>query len=331
MIDLSNKSIGWVPEGPIEWAACRMRVFEIADALTKHYGIKNYIGNMPSSVNAFVAQKICSPKVLDVANALKANGARTVFDLCDPHWLIKDDVLARRGWDVVRAINECDHIIAPSDEMKRLLHRDFTGKLDISVIPEGFDFDIGRYKARSHYGNSEYLKVGWIGIGSAIGDICSIMPQLAEFHKMQKIILRLITVFHPNAPQINYPGLPIEYVPWTLDGYHRALAECDIAVIPIVLGPYKVGKSVNRLALCMAMGVPAVVSPLASYVDYLTKPDCAFSYIADEHQWADKLKLLLDPGIRQTIAVRGHDYVRATLDLKLLLPKWIDSVLGIKI
>ena len=332
MTDLSDKSIGWVPEGPIEWAACRMRVFEIADALTKHYGIKNYLGHIPSGVNAFVAQKVCSKRVLDVANALKANGARTVFDLCDPHWLIKDDILAARGWDVIRAINEFDHIIAPSNEMGRLLHRDFTGKLSISVIPEGFDFDTGSYKPRVHSENGEYLTVGWIGIGTALGDIMGIMPQLAKFHATKhKIILRLITGLSKNSPHISYPGLPIEYVPWTMAGFHAALSGCDLVVIPIVLRPYKVGKSVNRLALCMAMGVPAVVSPLDSYTEYLADRPGLSYVVNDEGGWIGQLERLLDPVARQKVAEDGHEYVRSTLDLKLLLPKWIESVLGIKV
>lgn len=330
MADLSDKSIGWVPEGPIEWAACRMRVFEIADALTAHYGIKNHIGNMPSTVNAFVAQKICSKKVLDVANALKANGARTVFDLCDPHWLMKDDVLTARGWDVVRAINEFDHIIAPSNEMKRMLHRDFTGKLSVSVIPEGFDFERKDMAPKGRHIRDTHLRVGWIGISQAMADLPMIFDVMRQMHARCGAILRLITYGKDELPFKIPRGIPIEYVPWQLNTCNDAIRECDVMVIPSRMTPYQMGKSVNRLALCWGLGVPVVASPLPSYVEYMAGFKPGYELI-DKLDWYLKLAGLIDPERRNELGLQGREYVRSTLDLKLLLPKWIESILGVTV
>lgn len=328
MTDLSDKSIGWVPEGPIEWAACRMRVFEVAEALTAHYGIKNHIGNMPSSVNAFVAQKICSKKVLDVANALKANGARTVFDLCDPHWLMKNDVLASRGWDVVRAINEFDHIIAPSNEMKRMLHRDFTGRLSVSVIPEGFDFDRPEMAARTRHTRDSHLYVGWVGISHAMADLPLVFDALRELNDKHGAILRLITYGKEDMPFKLPRGVPIEYVPWELSTCNDRIRECDVMIIPSRMTDYQMGKSVNRLALCWGLGVPVVASPLPSYDEYMAGFGAGASLITKQ-DWYAKLSVLVDPDWRNELGLHGRQYVKSTLDIKLLLPKWIESILGV--
>jgi len=98
-----------------------------------------------------------------------------------------------------------------------------------------------------------------------------------------------------------------EFVPWTLEGEQRAMAECHMGIMPLPATPYTRGKCGYKLLQYYAAGLPAITSPVG--VNRVLAEGGAL--LARDHpEWVRALRRLAgDAELRARLAQRGRSFV----------------------
>ena len=315
------KTVAWIPLGHLTTASSRLRVYQVADLLHRHYGVVSLFPGAPMSrpPDVLVAQ-IYSPEVVTLAAQLKRVGCHTLLDVCDNVW----DTCSpnfRQQWNIEQALRIFDGVLATTPTLAERLRARFPW-VRCHVVPDSIDMREIVLPPKRHSPLDGTLRIVWFGTEINLIHVRAILPALQRLHREQPLRLHVIS----KAQLYELPGIPVEFVKWGLDTFHRDLQVCDVVILPMPLNESTDVKSPNRLQLCMALGLPAVVSPLPSYVELLGRhPEVAF--IADGvEEWYRQLHRLLDPGLRNTVAVRAREIIEAEYTLEQHAEQWRDAL-----
>ena len=190
------------------------------------------------------------------------------------------------------------------------------------LMPDSIDLREIGVGAKRHESIAGVLRIAWFSTEINMKHMLMILPALRRLHGELPLQVRIVS----KAMLYELPGLSVEFVKWGLDTYQQDLQACDAAVLPMAIDESTEVKSPNRLQLCMALGLPAVVSPLPSYLDQLGRhPEIAL--VADsEEEWYSHLKALLDPARRNEIAQRGREIIEAEYTLEHYGERWYQTL-----
>ncbi|MBI3986128.1 MAG: hypothetical protein HY343_04375 [Lentisphaerae bacterium] len=322
-----NATLVWVTNGDRTNPAARLRGFEVADALKRTHGVDSLFAPfvLKAPPAALVFQKVCDERAVLLARQMKATPCRVLYDLCDPIWMQVDEN-RQRGWRVDEMIAAVHHVIVPTSGMADAVRRRYP-TVSVVRIPDALDLRQPELRPRSVHANAGVLRVGWIGTALNMEHLSMAAPALQALHQEQPLVLRLITAPHQGMiPAL--PGFPVEFIPWEPGAWAERLRECDIAAIPMPVTEWTRTKSPNRLQLCLALGVPAVVSPLPAYLELLSGHDAVAFVAATPDEWPVQLRRLLDPGVRNAVALEGRRVIQAHYSLEQTLGLWFKALVG---
>ncbi|MBL8859305.1 MAG: hypothetical protein JNL28_12415 [Planctomycetes bacterium] len=271
--------------------------------------------SQPGRYSVLVAEKAYSEADLDLATRARASGAAVVFDLCDNHFLPRDEDRkdpARRE-RLARMLSLADVVTTCSDELARRIDHPRVLVVDdtledwSAVKPPGPITHFRNFRARMQRG----ARLVWFGAGGRIDppfglvDLERIRPELDTLHKRLPIVLDVITDSRDRAQEtLRGAQFPWRFVRWRLDTFPHMLARAEIALLPVKIHEFTVGKSANRVLTALALGVPVVADPLASYrpLERFVRFGCTADTI--EAYWRDE-------------AARERDVEAARAHLKL--------------
>ena len=83
---------------------------------------------------------------------------------------------------------------------------------------------------------------------------------------------RVICDVAPAAPE----GLPMEFVPWSVEGEAAALLRGDIGIAPTPENPWTAGKCGFKIVQYMAAGLPVVASPVGANAELVRAGESGF-------------------------------------------------------
>lgn len=166
-----------------------------------------------------------------VAERLKKDGRKVIFDICDDHF--KSEY---RDY-YMRICAVADAIVVPTDMMRKRVAEE-TGKI-AKVIPDPYEFP----QAKVNFPN-EGKNVLWFGHDSNLKALTSLPP-----------IDNILIVTTP----------PFGHVPWSKANMLNAFAWADVVVLPVGEGETKLVKSANRMVEAIRQGKFVVANPLPSY------------------------------------------------------------------
>lgn len=317
------KRILWCPNTDRQSAGSRLRVFEVADALKRHgYCNSTFIGDSASTLpDILYVQKNCDHRIVSLTRLLRNHGVKTIFDVCDPVWL-----QPKRVTEFESALPGYDRVTVPTISLCQSFLSRYPG-MDCRVTPDSLDFETNHFPERPLHERQDDLRIGWFGDSSNLPHLLPLVPVFQRLRKAFRFTLRIITASTPSGIPC-MPHIPLEFVPWQLHTYLQHLATCDMIVIPVALNAWTRGKSANRLQLCMALGVPAVVSPLQSYLEMLNPSNAAAIVAQTENDWHDALMRLRDPALRNGMARKGFEIAHESHALTKHLPTWADALLN---
>ena len=322
----SGKTIVWIPCGGRGEPSSRLRVYEVADALERRYAVKNVFPpfQISSYPHAVVAQKICDRRLFPTLKQMKQNHCRCLYDICDPIWM-QEEVNKQRNWDVNEMVALADEIIAPTTSMEKALKARYPS-CRCRVIADSINTAAMEFQAPKKHVKKETLVVGWIGTALNMEHLSMVAEPLKQLNKLHPLKFRLITASH-NGMIRALPEVPVEFIPWTIENHLQHLAECDIMVIPMPITDWTVTKSPNRLQLCWALGIPAVFSPIPSYIELAAGHERLARIARNHEEWVNHLTTLLQPEERNSIGAEAHSLIIKEHSLKARLPLWSDAIL----
>lgn len=152
---------------------------------------------------------------------------------------------------------------------------------------------------------SEKVTVGWIGSFSTtpyIEEMFSCLTRLVAIYP--GITIKLI-----GATRFDTGGLPVIFTDWSLPTEVMELGDFDIGIMPMPDNKWTRGKGGYKLLQYMAMGIPAVASPVGINCNLIE--DGANGFLASsEDEWVDKLaQLIADKDLRERMGRKGRGTV----------------------
>jgi glycosyltransferase involved in cell wall biosynthesis len=162
--------------------------------------------------------------------------------------------------------------------------------------------------------------IGWIGTHSSLQYLRGVAPALRELARRRNFVLRVV------GAQLDEPGIPVENVPWTLEGEVAEFQKLDIGIYPLVEDTWSVGKSGFKAVQYMACGVPMVASPVGVTTEMIRHGENGF-LAADNQSWVSHMEALLDDAaLRRRVAEAGRQDAMERWSLAVHAPRMVEII-----
>ena len=184
----------------------------------------------------------------------------------------------------------------------------------ITIIPTCIDMDIHTEKERTDTPGPVVL--GWTGLKDNLGYleiIEDLLQDLAAKHDI-KLLVSTGRAYHLD-------GVKVENHYWTAAHEIDYLRAADIGLMPLKDTPRARGKCAFKALQYMAVGVPAIVSPVGMNAEVIE--DGITGYLADTpEEWRGKLeRLITDATLRERMGAAARRAVEANYSHAVNYPK----------
>jgi glycosyltransferase involved in cell wall biosynthesis len=192
----------------------------------------------------------------------------------------------------------------------------------VLVVPTSINTDIycpGVRTQRSHV-----LTVGWTGSRSTNRYLNEILPALAQLHGA--VQLKIISDTTVGLDLFRLGRVPHTFVPWSPKSEIGEAATFDIGLMPLPDNRWTQGKCGFKALQYMALGIPAVCSPVGVNRDIVH--DGVDGLFAPSLQdWFPVIdRLLKDPFLRETLGRAGRRRVEEGFSLATHGPRFVKAV-----
>jgi hypothetical protein len=308
--------IAWKPSCYTpEQSSARLRCYQPIEYLrSAGWECELFDVNHMNRYRVVVFQKSYMQVDLDIADHLRGLGVRTVFDLCDNHFVGP----AERAERLRRMIDRVDAVTVSTPELAKAIDRAST------VIDDALDsVTPARWTAlRRWWPRRGPLRLAWFGNAGqddppfGLIDLARLGPQLEALHARRPIQMTVISNSREQFDRhLSGVRFPIAYHDWENRRYQSILRRQDLCLLPINPNPYTLCKSVNRLALALLLGLPVIADPIPSYEEL--RP---FACLGD---WETGLSDYVRDTARQRSEVRaGQAYLRAKYTTDRVVEQW---------
>ena len=186
---------------------------------------------------------------------------------------------------------------------------------DVTVIPTTIDTELYRPEQR-HRGASDVVTLGWTGSHSTAQHLRRLVPALTALAKKRRF--RLVVV-GAEPPEI--PGIDVIPRAWRAETEVEDLSDIDIGLMPLPDEPWARGKCGLKALQYLALGIPAVVSPVGVNPEIVTDGESGFLARTDE-EWVERLTALLDDAtLRKRMGEKGRLTVETRYAARVVAPK----------
>jgi glycosyltransferase involved in cell wall biosynthesis len=223
----------------------------------------------------------------------------------------KDSPSRRRIF--ARTVKLADMVIAGNEYLARQ-----AGEYSKNVRVLATGLDVNEYHPCAGYANDGVVRLVWIGSRSTLKYLEGLQEALEEIYRRHNnTLLRIVAdkFWHP-------PVMPVEEIPWTIDGQYEALSSSDIGLSPLPDNNFTRGKCGFKILQYYAAGLPVVASPVGVNSNYVQ--DGVTGFLAEtKQQWIDRLDDLIEnPSKRKNMSQAGR---------KVVEDKFNEQIIGSKL
>lgn len=262
-------------------------------------------------------------KLLDPWNwrLLRRHARRVIFDIDDavlyhPHRVGPYSRL-RTAMRFSATVRNADHVVAGNRYLADLFARPGCSAMILPTV-----IDAGRYRVKRHAPTCGPRLV-WIGSRSTLPYLRRFLPAL-EIAARRIPGLRLMTIADAT---VRSSILPVEHVPWSLDGEADALCRGDIGIAPTPLDRWTLGKCGFKIVQYMAAGLPVIASPVGANAA-MVRPGETGLLPPRPEDWPDAIAALAgDTDLRRRMGAAGRARVERHYRLDDAADTWA-AVLG---
>lgn len=193
----------------------------------------------------------------------------------------------------------------------------------IRVVPTVVDterFDERRCVAkRSDHSVPEPVTIVWMGLAYNFPYLNPLIPALKHLQAVEGVRFRVVSS-HPPV----LPGVDVEFRPWSFDSEVTELQTSHVGVMPLPDDEWARGKCGLKVLQYMAIGIPAVASPVGCNQDIICHGENGF-LARSEEEWINILsQLCRDSDLRARIGRAGRKTVQERFSLHVWAPRLVD-------
>jgi glycosyltransferase involved in cell wall biosynthesis len=187
----------------------------------------------------------------------------------------------------------------------------------VTVIPTAVDTNRFVPRVDPPPAEGRKLVVGWIGSPTTFQYLEGIKGELAAVAARHPFTLKVSGAGRP----VNFPGVDVQVVPWSMADEVSLFNTCDIGVYPLTDDDWSRGKCGFKAIQCMACGVPVVAAAVGVNREIINHG--VNSMLASTSQdWIEHLSTLLtNPELRRTMAIAGRQTIEARYSLHVTAPQ----------
>lgn len=155
--------------------------------------------------------------------------------------------------------------------------------------------------------NDRMITIGWTGSHSTLKYLYGIEAVLQRIER--EIPSVRIVVIADRQPALDLKSLV--YLAWNEKTEIADLATFDIGIMPLPDDEWSKGKCGFKILQYLAMGVPAIASPVGVNVDMITNGETGYLCTSPE-EWYEALKKLIEnKELRRSMGAKGREFVKA--------------------
>lgn len=234
-------------------------------------------------------------------------GRKRIFDVDDAIWLNGSGFSER-----IAAL--CDGVIA-GNEFIADYYRKQGARL--WVIPTAIDTAIWRpadSRRQTHW------TIGWTGSSSNLSYLYLIQEPLADF-LAQHPECRLLVVCNQRPALKKLPAQSWRFVRWSPENEVRLVRSMDVGLMPLPDTEWARGKCALKMIMYMAVGIPAVVSPVGVAAEVLSRNRVGLA-ARTANDWYDSLSLLYsDQDLSARLGAAGRKLAEEEFSVATNAPK----------
>ena len=185
----------------------------------------------------------------------------------------------------------------------------------VVVVPTVVDTD--RFRPAAQGGSSQdrdgVLTIVWVGLASNFSYLELLIPVIRELQRTERVQVRVISSRPPVLPGVN-----LDFRLWSLEG------EGHIGVMPLPDTEWSRGKCGLKLLQYMALGLPAVASPIGVNREIISDGANGFLASTKEEWLATLIRLCQDSELRIKIGLAARKTVESEYSLSVWGPRLAD-------
>jgi glycosyltransferase involved in cell wall biosynthesis len=162
------------------------------------------------------------------------------------------------------------------------------------------------------------VRLGWSGSRSTMTHCLLLESAMTELAKTTAFEFIVVS---DEAPTFQWPGVRVRYLRWSAETEVQSLHLMDIGLMPLKDEPFERGKCGAKAITYMAVGIPAVVSPVGINVNLVTPGVSGFHCTTSEEWVAALCELIQDADIRQRMGEAGRQAVIDRYSVRSVLPR----------
>jgi glycosyltransferase involved in cell wall biosynthesis len=251
-------------------------------------------------------------------------------------WLERELVPGRRtleGLAGTRRLLDVDDAIwlnAPnfSESLARVCHGVIAGnefiadhyrKFDTRVWTIPTSLDTARWRPGPRVRRDDWT-IGWTGTSSNLEYLYTIEESLADFLNENKQT-RLLVVCDRRPVLKKLPSESWRFVRWSAENEIRLIQEMDVGVMPLPDTEWAMGKCALKMIMYLAVGIPAIVSPVGVSKSLLDQCDVGLG-ARNPNEWFDALRrLFADKEGAARLGAAGRKLVEEQFSVTVNAPK----------
>lgn len=175
----------------------------------------------------------------------------------------------------------------------------------VVIIPTVVDVENVHNKKKIH--SNSIPVIGWTGTHTTLKFLDIILPVLQLLEREIKFTLLVIADVNPQLPLANF-----SFIKWSKNSEIEDLLKIDIGLMPLIEDDLSKGKCGFKAIQYMALGIPAIVSPVGANSDIVKEGINGFM-CSTAFEWEKKIRLLL---LDVTERIRLGDNAKKTIEEK---------------
>ena len=163
------------------------------------------------------------------------------------------------------------------------------------------------------------ITIVWIGLACNLKYLDVLAPALRRLRERYDVKLRVVC---SQVPALG--GVDLEFRPWAWEREVEDLQDATIGVMPLEDTAWARGKCALKLLQYLAVGLPAVASPVGVNGDILVNGQNGF-LASTEQEWYERLESLCrEPQLRARMGQAGRQTVETRYSLAVWGPRLAD-------
>ncbi len=230
---------------------------------------------------------------------------KLIYDFDDAIWVpivSKQNKIAKylkSAWKVA-AICKMSHRVSVGNEYLAQFARQFCPR--VCIIPTVVDTDKIHNRSQDHH--TDHLVVGWTGTFSTLKYLEIVAPIISKLQKEFDFTFLVISNLDPHLKLEQY-----RFIPWAKATEIDDLLQMHVGIMPLYDGTIELGKCGFKAIQYMALGIPAIVSPVGVNAEIVEHG--INGYVArSEEEWESSLRrLIVDEKQRDLMGKRSREKV----------------------